>query len=189
MMMKGSEAPREGISLDRVAVALDTADRSQFSRWCAFFGPRVGMLKVGLEAFCRWGGQAVEEAARHGRRVFLDLKLHDIPNTVAGATRIVRDSGAGYLTVHASGGAAMVAAATEAAGPGLVILAVTLLTPQHDGAAGNRLAPPARLGEGHRAHHVGLEAMLVFRPSAPEVQRFSTDDGQAPLWWTCHLCP
>ncbi len=114
--------------LDRVAVALDTSDRQQFAHWCAFFGPRVGMLKVGLEAFCHWGLPAVEEAVRHARRVFLDLKLHDIPNTVAGATRIVRDSGARYLTVHAAGGAAMVNAAVEAAGSELAILAVTLLT-------------------------------------------------------------
>ena len=70
--------------LSRVAVALDTPQREDFRRWARFFGPRVGVLKVGLEAFVSWGRGAVEEAAEHGA-VFLDLTLHDIPTTVAGA--------------------------------------------------------------------------------------------------------
>jgi orotidine-5'-phosphate decarboxylase len=129
--MSALEVPRTS-TLDRVAVALDTSDREEFSRWCRTFGPRVGMLKVGLEAHCRWGRPAIDEAVRHARRVFLDLKLHDIPHTVAGAVRAVRDSGVSYLTVHAAGGPAMVAAASEAAGEAITILAVTLLTHLED---------------------------------------------------------
>ncbi|HEX2252012.1 MAG TPA: orotidine-5'-phosphate decarboxylase [Thermoanaerobaculia bacterium] len=109
-----------------MAVPLDTSDRDTFRAWCRLFGPRVGWLKVGLEAFVRWGPPAVEEAARHAP-VFLDLKLHDIPNTVAGAVAAARDLGAGLLTVHAGGGPAMLAAAQQAAGE-LGLLAVTLLT-------------------------------------------------------------
>ena len=115
-------------SLDHVAVALDTPDRESFDQWCALFGPQVGVLKVGLEAYVRWGPDAVGEARRWARRVFLDLKLHDIPNTVGGAVSAARDLGVDYLTVHAAGGPRMLAAAQEAAGDGLELLVVTLLT-------------------------------------------------------------
>lgn len=114
--------------LESVAVALDTSDRDEFGRWCRFFGPRVGVLKVGLEAFSRWGPEAIAEAVTHGSAVFADLKLHDIPNTVAGAVQAVRRLGVDYLTVHAGGGPAMLEAAAAAAGDRLRLLAVTLLT-------------------------------------------------------------
>ncbi len=113
--------------LHRVAVALDTADRTEYRAWCAYFGERVGVLKVGLEAFVRWGPDVVREAKSHGARIFLDLKLHDIPNTVAGAVASARDLGVDYLTVHASGGPRMLEAAAAVSGaPNL--LAVTVLT-------------------------------------------------------------
>ena len=114
--------------LDRLAIALDTSDWATFERWCEQFGPRVGVLKVGLEAFVKWGHEAVAVARRHARRVFLDLKLHDIPNTVRGAVTAARASGVDLLTVHTSGGTAMLEAAQEAAGDRLAILAVTVLT-------------------------------------------------------------
>jgi len=117
-----------GDPLASVAVALDTAERATFRDWCERFGPRVGVLKVGLEAFVRWGPEAVVEARRHARGLFLDLKLHDIPNTVAGAVSAARDLGVDYLTVHAAGGSAMLAAAVEAAAGGPTLLAVTVLT-------------------------------------------------------------
>lgn len=114
--------------LDRLAIALDTDERSTFEGWCRRFGPRVGVLKVGLEAYCRWGPASVEIARSETERVFLDLKLHDIPNTVAGAVRAVRSLGVSLLTVHAAGGPAMLEAAAEAADGEVRILAVTLLT-------------------------------------------------------------
>lgn len=117
--------------LAKVAVALDTGEWTTFTTWCELFGPRVGVLKVGLQAYLRWGPRAVEEAQRYARAVFLDLKLHDIPNTVAGAVRSAVELGVEYLTVHASGGPEMLRAAQEAAGAGsrpLRLLAVTLLT-------------------------------------------------------------
>jgi orotidine-5'-phosphate decarboxylase len=113
---------------ERLAVALDTADRQELERWCRLFGPRAGALKVGLEAFVSLGPPAVEIARRYSPRVFLDLKLHDIPNTVAGAVRSARDLGVDLLTVHAGGGLAMLEAAAEAAGGEVRLLGVTLLT-------------------------------------------------------------
>lgn len=112
---------------ERIALALDTADRDQFGAWCRELGPRVGVVKVGLEAFVRWGSAVLDEVRSTGAKIFLDLKLHDIPNTVAGATTAARDLGVELLTVHASGGSAMVEAAVAEAGE-MKILAVTLLT-------------------------------------------------------------
>lgn len=114
--------------LGRVAVALDTADWETFRRWCAFFGPRVGVLKVGLEAFVRWGPAAVREARHSAGRLFLDLKLHDIPQTVRGAVAALRGLGVDLLSLHAAGGPSMLEAAVGASGGEIELLAVTLLT-------------------------------------------------------------
>jgi orotidine-5'-phosphate decarboxylase len=119
--------------LEFLAVALDTSDWSEFERWCDFFGPRAGVLKVGLEAYVRWGPQAVARARSTGARIFLDLKLHDIPNTVAGAVRAAAELGVSYLTVHSSGAGRMLSAAVEAADGQVGILAVTLLTHLDEG--------------------------------------------------------
>ncbi|MCM2269461.1 MAG: orotidine-5'-phosphate decarboxylase [Thermoanaerobaculia bacterium] len=135
-----------GDALAAVAVALDTDERATFDAWCARFGPRVGVLKVGLEAFVRWGPPAVAAARRHARRLFLDLKLHDIPNTVAGAVDAACALGVDYLTVHAGGGPAMLAAAAEAARGRLTLLAVTVLT-HLDADELARLGLPGSAGE------------------------------------------
>jgi orotidine-5'-phosphate decarboxylase len=90
------------------------------------------MVKVGLELFCAEGAGAVEKiAASTDLDIFLDLKLHDIPATVAGAARAVSRLSPAYLTVHASGGPAMVAAASAEL-PGTRIAAVTVLTSLSD---------------------------------------------------------
>lgn len=114
--------------IPHLAVALDTAEWSEFESWCERFGERAGVLKVGLEAYVRWGPPAVELARRTGAEVFLDLKLHDIPNTVRGAARAAADLGVRYLTIHAAGGTAMMEAAVAATEGRLSVLAVTLLT-------------------------------------------------------------
>ncbi|MGN6472702.1 MAG: orotidine-5'-phosphate decarboxylase [Mycobacteriales bacterium] len=111
-----------------IAVALDTGDLATATRWAQAVGPHVSTLKVGLELFCAEGPGAVEKIrTASDADVFLDLKLHDIPNTVAGAARSVAPLAPDYLTVHASGGAAMVAAAADAL-PNTRITAITILT-------------------------------------------------------------
>jgi orotidine-5'-phosphate decarboxylase len=111
-----------------VAVALDTGDLASAVRWADAVGPYVSTIKVGLELFTAHGPQAVHAVkAASGRPIFLDLKLHDIPNTVDGAARSVADLDPAYVTVHASGGAAMVRAAVEAL-PAARVAAVTVLT-------------------------------------------------------------
>jgi len=112
-----------------IAVALDAPDLATLSAWATAVAPHVSTLKVGLETYLRDGRAAVEGArmAAPECALFLDLKLHDIPATVSGAARAVADLQPDFLTVHASGGPAMVAAAAEAL-PGTRVVAVTVLT-------------------------------------------------------------
>jgi orotidine-5'-phosphate decarboxylase len=116
-------------ALAPVAVALDGPDLATITAWAGAAGPYVTTMKVGLETFLRDGDASVEavRAAARGRDVFLDLKLHDIPNTVAGAARSVAHLKPAFLTVHATGGSAMVRAAVEEL-PDTRVTAVTILT-------------------------------------------------------------
>jgi orotidine-5'-phosphate decarboxylase len=129
---------------DRICAALDFPTWAAAEPFARAVAPEVGLLKVGLELFAAEGPSAVRAAAALGLPVFLDLKLHDIPNTVEGAARSAAACGASLLTVHASGGAAMVRAAVRGAGPGVRVLAVTVLTSLDDAAlASVGLAGPA----------------------------------------------
>jgi orotidine-5'-phosphate decarboxylase len=111
-----------------IAVALDAPDLETAARWAQAVTPHVAVVKVGLELFCRTGPSVVDVVrGGSGVELFLDLKLHDIPNTVAGAARSVARLSPTYLTVHALGGPAMVRAAVDAA-PHARIAAVTVLT-------------------------------------------------------------
>ncbi len=114
----------------RLIVALDTTDAARAAGWAAAVAPHCGLFKLGLEFFLAQGAAGMRGIA--GRPIFLDLKLHDIPNTVAGAVRAVLPLGPRMVTVHAAGGAAMVAAARAAAEAGgsarPMILGVTVLT-------------------------------------------------------------
>jgi orotidine-5'-phosphate decarboxylase len=114
----------------RLAVALDYPDAHQAMRLVDSLGQTCQWFKVGMELYYAAGNDIIRQLRDRGFDVFLDLKLHDIPNTVAGAVRSVTQTGASLLTIHASGGAAMMTAAAEAAkAPGSPrLLAVTVLT-------------------------------------------------------------
>lgn len=116
---------------ERLCIALDFATRAEVVAAARRFAPRVGWLKIGLEAFVAEGPILVSDVAETGCRVFLDLKLHDIPNTVARAAAAAARTGAGLLNVHALGGREMLVAAREALAslsPRPLLIAVTLLT-------------------------------------------------------------
>jgi orotidine-5'-phosphate decarboxylase len=117
---------------ERLIVALDVSTASQAQALVHRIGDAAGIYKVGLQLFTAEGPSLVRDLVSSGRRVFLDLKLHDIPNTVSHAVKSALELGAHMLTVHAAGGAAMLRAATEAAGDRLNILAVTVLTSLSD---------------------------------------------------------
>ena len=110
--------------------ALDTTDAAQAKSWARAIAPSCGLLKLGLEFFLANGAEGLRSIAE--RPIFLDLKLHDIPNTVAGGVRAVLPLKPAMLTLHASGGSAMIAAArkeAEKAGASRpTLLAVTVLT-------------------------------------------------------------
>jgi orotidine-5'-phosphate decarboxylase len=111
-----------------IAVALDAPDLETAARWAALVAPHVSTLKVGLELYLRYGADAVASVrGASGVEIFLDLKLHDIPATMAGAARAVARLRPSLLTVHAAAGAAAIKAAAEAV-PGTRIVAVTVLT-------------------------------------------------------------
>ena len=115
-----------------VYVALDTPDVKTALALAGAVRPHVGGLKVGLEFVSANGPEGVRAVAALGLPVFLDVKLHDIPNTVAGAVRALSGLGVSIVNVHASGGTAMMRAAKEAAGSGVKIIAVTILTSLDD---------------------------------------------------------
>jgi len=115
--------------MQRLIAAIDTADAVRARALVQALAPHCGLIKLGLEFFVRHGPPGLAVAG--DAPVFLDLKLHDIPNTVAGAVRALAPLGVGMLTVHASGGGAMVEAAVRAAAAQAIrpkILAVTVLT-------------------------------------------------------------
>jgi orotidine-5'-phosphate decarboxylase len=118
---------------ERIIVALDTDSPESALAAVRSLSGEVGMFKVGMELFPRGGPELVRRIREAGCDVFLDLKFHDIPNTVAGAVRSAAAMGVKFATVHASGGGAMLAAAADAArGTGTTILAVTVLTSLDD---------------------------------------------------------
>lgn len=109
-------------------VALDLPTMEAALRLVQALGPRCRFYKIGSELFTAAGPSVVGRVRDSGCEVFLDLKLHDIPNTVRGAARSARSLGVRLLTVHGVGGRAMVEAAVEGAGDEVGILAVTVLT-------------------------------------------------------------
>jgi orotidine-5'-phosphate decarboxylase len=118
-----------GAPIQRLIAAIDTPDAAQAATLVRALAPHCGLVKFGLEYFMAHGPAGLQAA--QSAPVFLDLKLHDIPNTVAGAVRSLLPLGVDMLTIHAAGGAAMIAAAAKAAAGGAKapkILAVTVLT-------------------------------------------------------------
>lgn len=119
------------MSRARLAFAVDAASWREAAPLVEQVAPHVDVLKLGLELFCAEGPAAVREARSLGPEIFLDLKLHDIPATVERSIAAVAGLGIRYVTVHASGGRAMVRSAVARArrdAPELEVLAVTALT-------------------------------------------------------------
>jgi len=111
-----------------IFVAIDTPDLARAVALAEKVKNHVGGLKLGLEFFCAHGHHGVHEIAHVGLPIFLDLKFHDIPNTVAGAMQAIHVLEPAIVTVHASGGRAMMEDAKAAAANGTKVVAVTMLT-------------------------------------------------------------
>src|SRR6202158_5483510 len=120
---------------ERLIVALDVSSAKDAQKIVSSLGDSVQLYKVGMQLYTAEGPQMVRNLVASGRKVFLDLKYHDIPNTVGAAVREAAQLGVSMLTVHASGGTKMLHAAVEAAhekGSGIQILAVTVLHSMDD---------------------------------------------------------
>jgi len=119
-------SPRE-----RLIVALDVSSSAEAQEIVSSLGDSVRTYKVGMQLYTAEGPQIVRELVASGKKIFLDLKYHDIPNTVAAAVREAAQLGVSMLTVHASGGTKMLQVATDAARGSRYapqVLAVTVLT-------------------------------------------------------------
>src|SRR5207302_3885264 len=118
---------------ERLIVALDVSSASAAQKIVTALGESVHTYKVGTRLFTAEGPQIVRDLVHSGRKVFLDLKYHDIPNTVGAAVRGATQLKVSMLTVHASGGGRMLRAAVEAAknDPQLMVLAVTVRSEEH----------------------------------------------------------
>ena len=115
---------------DKIIIALDVATAEEALNLVSQLQGRVSRFKVGLQLYTAAGPEVVREIVRAGAKVFLDLKLHDIPNTVGSAVKSAMDLGIDMLTIHLSGGEAMIRAAVGAAEQRVTVLGVTVLTSQ-----------------------------------------------------------
>lgn len=113
---------------DRLIVALDFPTPAKALALVSVLSDSVSIYKIGLQLYTAAGPEIVRAVAATGARVFLDLKLHDIPNTVAKAVGAAGELGVQMLTIHLSGGRAMIEAAAAAKSPSLLLLGVTVLT-------------------------------------------------------------
>jgi orotidine-5'-phosphate decarboxylase len=165
---------------DRLIIALDVDSASQAQQIVQAVGESASTFKVGKQLFTAEGPQIVRDLISSGKKVFLDLKFHDIPNTVAAAVRQASALRVDMLTVHASGGSKMLNAAAEAAGNNVLVLAVTVLTSLADedlseiGVAGNVQAQVLRLARLARAS--GIRGLVASAHEARELLRELGDD-------------
>ncbi len=160
---------------DRLIVALDVSDAIAARELVRRIGDSAGIYKVGLQLFTAEGPSIVREIVESGRRVFLDLKLHDIPTTVRHAVKSAVTTGASMLTVHASGGSAMLQAAAEAADGKLTLLGVTVLTSFSDEDLTQVGVPTRVLSQVLRmaalARNAGLGGIVTSPREAAEARR------------------
>lgn len=168
-------------SSNPVFVALDTTDFDHARRLAADVGASVGGLKLGLEFFNAHGPAGIRPFVEMGVPVFLDLKYHDIPNTVAGAAKAAATLGVSILNLHAQGGAAMLRAGLEAAkaiSPSTKVIAVTMLTSLADEDLPSLgLQPPVGdqvLRLATLSRHCGLDGVVC---SAHEITRLRQELG------------
>ena len=163
---------------DRLIVALDVPGASQARQMVQTIGAAATTYKIGKQLFTAEGPQVVRDLLSSGRKVFLDLKFHDIPNTVGAAVKAAAELGVSMLTVHASGGSKMLKAAAEAASQTAarpLVLAVTVLTSLSDsdlqelGISGNVLSQVLRLGA--LARSAGCGGLVASAQEARQLRR------------------
>lgn len=171
----------------KLIVAIDTSDKAQAVSWIARLGEDIDAIKFGLEFTYSCGFEAVKELSK-GKKLFLDLKLHDIPNTVASAIKSLAPLKPYLLTIHASGGAEMILRAQMALDEHFVkeerpiLLAVTVLTSMNEaalsevGVASSPLEQVVKLGK--MAMKAGADGLVC---SAHEIKALRDALGKEPV--------
>lgn len=171
---------------ERMIVALDLPTLPQAQEMTARLGDAVGFYKVGMELYYRAGAAAVDMLTAQNRRVFLDLKLYDIPNTVARSVRVLTELGVDFLTIHAQGGRRMIEAAREAAEQAATstarpkLLAVTCLT-SFDVPTWDEVAGPVPIAEraaalAEVARSAGADGVIASSEEAAAIRRLTGED-------------
>jgi len=159
----------------RLYLAIDTPDLEAAKALAGRVHTHVGGLKLGLEFFCAQGHHGVHEMAKFGLPIFLDLKLHDIPNTVAKAVQALRPLEPAVLTVHAAGGQAMLEDAKATASEHTKVVAVTVLTSLDErdlsaiGVQSSPVEQVLRLAE--LAQSAGLDGIVCSGHELPHVKK------------------
>src|SRR5271165_4786264 len=171
------------LNRDRLIVALDVSSATQARQIVQSIGESASTYKIGKQLFTAEGPQVVRDLVASGRKVFLDLKFHDIPNTVAAAVGEAAKLGVSMLTVHASGGGKMLKAAADAAaqsGSKPLVLAVTVLTSLSDadlseiGITGQVITQVITLGS--LARQAGCGGLVASAMEARELRRELGED-------------
>lgn len=169
---------------DRLIVALDVSDAGKAFELVEQLAPHTGMFKVGMELFYSQGIEVIRQIKKRNGRIFLDLKLHDIPNTVARAARVLARLGVDMINVHAAGGREMMQAASEAVRqesetlgikPPLII-AVTILTSISQETFKNELGFPGEIGErvsawARMAEDAGMDGVVASPREVTAIRR------------------
>lgn len=166
---------------NRVIVALDVATLSEATDLSRRLASHVAAVKIGSQLFTAEGPQAVHAMRDLGVRVFLDLKFHDIPNTVAGAVASARSLGVWMLNVHCSGGLAMMAEAARAASAAVpggrpLVLGVTVLTSLDEASLKDTLGTPRTLREqvqhlARQAQAAGLDGVVASPQEIADIRQ------------------
>lgn len=187
---KSNESVNKTLAHQRIIAALDLPTANEATAFASELKGAVGLVKIGLELFVSEGPAVVAAAREQGLEIFLDLKLHDIPNTVEQAAKAAGRLGVRMLTVHASGGAQMIAAAKrgvllgaeERGHPPPILLAVTVLTSMNErelpslGVSASASEQVLRLGE--LAIGAGADGLVC---SAHEIRELRKKLGTAPV--------
>lgn len=186
-----------------IIVALDVSDQSQALKICDLL-PEVSIFKVGLELFTSAGPSILQALHDRGKEIFLDLKLHDIPNTVSKTCARISTYGVKFLSIHSLGGSTMLTSAQESlAGSGTQLLAVTVLTSHNQAQIHHNLQIPLPIPDlvlhlayvSHRSGVNGLvcspqeisfvkrhlPAMTIVTPGIRPTENTGTDDQQRTM--------
>jgi orotidine-5'-phosphate decarboxylase len=167
---------------DKLILALDTNDSQEALAWVDRFQGRIGTFKIGLELFSAHGPDLVREVRKRKAEVFLDLKLHDIPNTVSRAVECAAQLEVRFLTLHALGGRGMLSAAADAVSshPETTLLAVTVLTHLSDDDLNEMGFDHTASGEATQlarmAQKSGIHGLVCSALEAPYMRQFLPHD-------------